>query len=254
MSQIRRPSAVALRPRAWRIITHRNLWISVLAGFTYVVFSSFTSPFAPSQRILIKDVASATIGLTSFGFAIAIAAIALVVALPQSLMMRNMMLNSASDPATVRSRDDPGGLIAWVENETATEAKAILDHRQPSVFSNFVFTFLWTGTVQVGAAIIAFCCQLFAGASAVLTKTDRGGLVAGIVLVTVTIYALLQLLAALKAIGLLATNQEVYLTASVRWVDAPTLEGGKRLGCLETDPPSQTPRTQKAFGPNEADQ
>jgi len=224
MAQVRkrrRPSAITIRPRLGRIIRHRNIWLSLAIGLVYLLLSSFTSPFAPTQRVSIRDMAGATLTLTGFGFSVAIAAIALVVALPQSLLMRNMMLNSAGDPKTVRSAEMDGRTVAWVENQSASEAQDRLNLEQPSVFSNFVFTFLWTGIVQICAAVVAFCCQLFTGSSVVLTLTDAGGFVSGFLLTATTFYALLQLLSALQAIGLLATNQEIYLASSVHWIDPP---------------------------------
>jgi len=179
---------LSLRRR--QVLRHRNTWISAGVAAAYVILSSIRSPLAPKDRSTVADLSNGTFALAGFGFSVALAAVAIVVALPSSRLLRNML------------------------NPTAPESG-----RSP--YSDLVFLFTWTGIVQGVAAGMGMFALVLGGQSVLLTVDDPVGLVLGAAVIASSTYALLQLMTAAVTISQIASLQARY-----NFVDGATQGGG----------------------------
>lgn len=224
------------KSRFVRVAKHRNVWIGLASGAIYVGLSAVSSPLAVAHPSAVGDLAGTSLTLAGFGFSVSLAALALVLALPQNTMLRNMMLNS-TEGLPVRSRVENGSIRAWITRKSAEEAREYLAlSDSPSLYSNLVFLYLWTGGAQIFAAFAAFVAQAFAGESFVFSHDDIRGLVLSAVLIASSVYAMLQLVTALIAIGEVAKNQEIYLRASIQWISSPGNESREDRTAAERGP------------------
>lgn len=175
--------------RKRKILAHRNFLLASALGLSSLILSLWTSPLAPVKRTLVSELASGVLAIAGFGFSVSLAAVAVIVALPRSRLLLNM-LETQDPPSSTESVDTP--------------------------FSDLVFLFTWTGAVQAVAAGVTLSCMAVAGQSEILTTRDVPGLLCGAVLTFIATYALAQLVTAIITLSLVAKLQAAYLQSDTR--------------------------------------
>lgn len=182
------PPKDSSRPRRFReevwlrrreVFLHRNMRIALGCAAAYGLCSSLRSPLAPKERASLSDLTAGTFALAGFGFSVALAAVAIVVALPGSRLLQNML-----EPSVPGSDRSPYGEL--------------------------VFLFTWTGIVQGVAAGTGMLALVAGGESVLLTIDDPAGLVLGTAVIATSAYALLQLMTAVVTISQVASLQARY--------------------------------------------
>lgn len=211
-----------LARRRRKILLHPNSLFALLAGVIYATLSSIRSTLAPAERPTVEELASGVFALAGFGFSVALAAVAIVVALPRSRLLLNML-----------------------NEEKGSE--------EPSAYSDLVFLFAWTGIVQGTAAGSAIVGLVLGGKSVLLTRDDTLGLLFGCALIVASTYALLQLMTAVVTISQIALLQAEYYRADQKLQGEDSREAPGELGSrMPMHTPAPDPRD-GAAGPGADD-
>ncbi|WP_147675054.1 hypothetical protein [Nigerium massiliense] len=126
-----------------------------------------------------SELTAGTFALAGFGFSVALAAVAIVVALPGSRLLNNMLKPRVSGSG-----------------------------RSP--YLDLVFLFTWTGIVQGIASGVGIVALVLGGKAVLLTIDDPVGLLLGAAVIATSAYALLQLMTAVVTISQVASLQARY--------------------------------------------
>lgn len=157
-----------IRPRLLRLtICDWTFWISLTIG-TLVALFPILSPLVVKCGLSIESLASMIISFASIGLGVALALAALVVTLPSGRFRK------------VMQRPDPqGGATAYAE---------------------LAFVAFWAGFANLLAATVSLVASVVAGPYRIMANASVLPAVTSGVMAFATVYALLQMLAALIAL------------------------------------------------------
>ncbi|MBB4854042.1 hypothetical protein HNP40_001422 [Mycobacteroides chelonae] len=180
-----------------RIVKHPNFYVSILAGL--VVFGLMCGLRLKSRHVDVKvaELAGPLLSFTSMGFAIALAAVALILAMPFDRVTALLVINTLKSPPTQIVEGSTG----FAAVATATEAPNVGDDAEnSSAYLDLVSVFLITAVANVIASGATILWAVVAGGDPLLTShAIENSLLAALVTTTAT-YSGAQMLTAIKTL------------------------------------------------------
>ncbi|WP_141719484.1 hypothetical protein [Micromonospora peucetia] len=198
-----------LGPRFSDTVFHRNVSISLL-GAGVLTFAAFQLDFFPAlTKIAVKDFVAGLLAYSALGFGASTAAAALALSIPKTSYYYTMIANGPGAPEVVIGPDDKPRARNPDEQHLLTPAR--YNSRFRSLYGDLVFTFLWTMVAQLTLGVGAMAYFAIAGDANMVDPShclrSRLGF---FMVISIIIYALLQMLALLRAMADYARLQETF--------------------------------------------
>ncbi|MBM7490115.1 hypothetical protein JOD64_001337 [Micromonospora luteifusca] len=198
-----------LGPRFSDTVLHRNMSISLI-GAGALTFAAFRLGFFPAlEKIAVKDFVAGLLAYSALGFGASTAAAALALSIPKTTYYYTMIVNGPGSPVvTIDAEGKP--------NARNPEEQHLLVPKHygsgfRSLYGDLVFTFLWTMVAQLSLGVGAMAYFAIAGDVNLVDHSHCLRSRAGFFLVVaIIIYALLQMLALLRAMADYALLQEAF--------------------------------------------
>lgn len=210
----------AVKPRLRKILTHRNSAVSFLVAFAvWIAFGQIRLP-STTPSISVLDAAGPILTFTAMGFAVAVTALALILALPLNRAVALMLVNTENDEVVQVIEVD--GLLMAANPKTNVRLTAIRTAPETSGYLNLVFVFVWTAVANVVASLTAIAAAVIVGNDLLLSSdAPVTHLIISVVAGTLT-YATLQMFTALSTVFEVA---EIFQAFSRRQLEVNALKG-----------------------------
>ncbi|SKZ39537.1 Uncharacterised protein [Mycobacteroides abscessus subsp. massiliense] len=211
-----RPRLIASRWK--RIVKHPNFYVSILAGLA--VFGLLSGLRLKSRHIDVKvaELAGPLLSFTSMGFAIALAAVALILAMPFDRVTALLVINTLKSPPTQIVEDDTGVTAMATE----TQATVTNGTEDTSAYLDLVAVFLITAVANVIASGATILWAVVAGGDPLLTShAVENSLLAALVMTTAT-YSGAQMLTAIKTLYQVAVIINAVMRKRIRTAGTAT--------------------------------
>lgn len=203
-----------LAPRAWAIVKHRNLWITIsIALICLILLQSLDLP-PLSPPVTATDLMTPLIGFTSIGFTVSITATALVIALPSSRTVSLMVVNGINNKRTqIRYEDNIPIAVDRKTEERSTEHIQTKNDR--SGFMDLIFVFLWTAVCSASTSLAAIFWIVASGKNEILSAPTLASDAITCTILAMTVYTALQILVALKTVYSVAFAFQTAIEAEI---------------------------------------
>ncbi len=202
-----------------RIVKHPNFYVSILAGLA--VFGLMCGLRLKSRHVDVKvaELAGPLLSFTSMGFAIALAAVALILAMPFDRVTALLVINTLKSPPT-QIVEDSAGLTAVATKTQAADTSN--DAEDSSAYLDLVAVFLITAVANVVASGATILWAVVAGGDPLLTShAVENSLLAALVMTTAT-YSGAQMLTAIKTLYQVAVIINAVMRKRIRTAGTAT--------------------------------
>lgn len=183
-------------PRVVRIVKHRNFYVSMLAGIAVFVLLCLLRLTPRHPGVKIVELAGPILSFTSMGFAISLAAVALILAMPYGRVTALLVVNTLRSAPRQVVRD---GQSLRVVDDSEAESPPAGDQNR-TAYLELIAVFLFTAIANVIASGLVIVWATFIGGDTLLVSHPiENSLLTGIVAASV-IYAAAQMLTAITTL------------------------------------------------------
>lgn len=173
-------------PRWAEIVLRAPFLVGITSAITATVWSVVGPVDAPWEQATYRDLAGATLTFSGISFGAAMTCVAVTLAWPRDSLLEAMVSTTTQAPS----------------------ARAAAR----STYKDLMFVFLWTAYVQLGWAIVSALCLTFMSNAPLVPNSFHMGATIGLSLIVFfSLFGLLQLAAALRALSSLVRLRDKYL-------------------------------------------
>ncbi|UVO10733.1 hypothetical protein NM962_11800 [Mycobacterium sp. SVM_VP21] len=190
-------NASLIASRWKRIVKHPNFYLSAMSGLTVLGLMCGLRSKPRHIDVKVAEVAGPLLSFTSMGFAIALAAVALILAMPFDRVTALLVVNTLKSPPAQVTEDGEKSTVALARSIVQ---RGRVDADDSSAYLDLVAVFLITAIANVIASVVTILWAVVAGGDPLLTShAVENSILAALVAMTAT-YAGAQMLAAVKVL------------------------------------------------------